>query len=193
MNETIFLGECPIIRPEGIYYGGRRVIRLGLEGFGLGDVERANPLPIGKYWVDVFDKDAPSFQGWLDSNKNAIHVDATQTFPAVTHWFEPDEPGRTWYLFSVKNPVQWEGPGLPTIATKEVQVSGDTVQRPAAPEDPLDQIQPPNFTDISKTLSRVPIYLAIGVAVVGGALIFYYMPRRAPPPPAPAPPRPVGS
>ena len=38
MNETIFLGECPIIRPEGIYYGGRRVIRLGLEGFGLGDV-----------------------------------------------------------------------------------------------------------------------------------------------------------
>lgn len=42
MNETIFLGgrpasgfgpglgECPVIRPEGIYYEGRRVIRLGL-------------------------------------------------------------------------------------------------------------------------------------------------------------------
>ncbi len=44
MNETIFLGECPIIRPEGIYYGGRRVIALdpsldlGLNGLGLGDV-----------------------------------------------------------------------------------------------------------------------------------------------------------
>ena len=44
MNETVFLGECPIIRPEGIYYGGRRVIALdpslssGLSGFGLGDI-----------------------------------------------------------------------------------------------------------------------------------------------------------
>jgi hypothetical protein len=40
INETLSLGECPIIRPEGIYYGGRRVIALdpGLSGFGLGDV-----------------------------------------------------------------------------------------------------------------------------------------------------------
>lgn len=38
INETAFLGECPIIRPEGIYYGGRRVISLGLRGVGLGDV-----------------------------------------------------------------------------------------------------------------------------------------------------------
>jgi hypothetical protein len=40
INETLFLGECPIIRPEGIYYGGRRVIALdpGLQGVGVGDV-----------------------------------------------------------------------------------------------------------------------------------------------------------
>lgn len=38
MNETIFLGGCPVIRPEGIYYEGRRVISLGLRGVGLGDV-----------------------------------------------------------------------------------------------------------------------------------------------------------
>lgn len=44
LNETAFLGECPIIRPEGIYYGGRKVIALdpslnsGLSGIGLGDV-----------------------------------------------------------------------------------------------------------------------------------------------------------
>lgn len=37
MNETIFLGGCPVVRPEGIYLNGRRVIRLGLEGVGLGD------------------------------------------------------------------------------------------------------------------------------------------------------------
>lgn len=33
------LGGCPVIRPEGIYYDGRRVIRLGLSAPGtLGDV-----------------------------------------------------------------------------------------------------------------------------------------------------------
>ena len=37
MNETVFLGECPVILPgDGIYYGGRRVIALA--GVGVGDV-----------------------------------------------------------------------------------------------------------------------------------------------------------
>ena len=36
MNEAIFLGGCPIIRPEGIYYEGRKVIALA--GVGVGDV-----------------------------------------------------------------------------------------------------------------------------------------------------------
>ncbi len=42
LNETLSFGvsECPIIRPEGIYFGGRKVIALtpGLSGVGLGDV-----------------------------------------------------------------------------------------------------------------------------------------------------------
>jgi len=37
VNEQLFLGGCPVIRPEGIYLDGQRVIRLGV-GFGLGDV-----------------------------------------------------------------------------------------------------------------------------------------------------------
>lgn len=37
INEQLFLGECPIVRPhDGIYYGGRRVIALA--GTGVGDV-----------------------------------------------------------------------------------------------------------------------------------------------------------
>jgi hypothetical protein len=35
-NETVFLGGCPVIQPEGIYLNGRRVIRLGLHGTGVG-------------------------------------------------------------------------------------------------------------------------------------------------------------
>lgn len=38
MNEMIFLGGCPVIRPEGIYVNGQRVIRIGMAGVGLGDV-----------------------------------------------------------------------------------------------------------------------------------------------------------
>lgn len=46
MNETISLGgasvvgfgECPVIQPDGIYYEGRRVIRLGMGDVGVGDV-----------------------------------------------------------------------------------------------------------------------------------------------------------
>jgi hypothetical protein len=38
MDETIFLGDCPVIRPEGIYLNGQRVIRLGMGGVGVGDV-----------------------------------------------------------------------------------------------------------------------------------------------------------
>ncbi len=38
IGETVFLGACPVIRPEGIYLNGRRVIRIGLHGVGLGDV-----------------------------------------------------------------------------------------------------------------------------------------------------------
>ncbi len=40
MNETISLGGCPVIRPEGIYYEGRRVIRFGMSGLsGPGEVQ----------------------------------------------------------------------------------------------------------------------------------------------------------
>jgi len=41
MNETVFLGGCPVIKPEGIYLDGRRVIRLDPTvgtALGVGDV-----------------------------------------------------------------------------------------------------------------------------------------------------------
>jgi hypothetical protein len=44
INETVFLGECPIIRPEGIYYGGRRVIALNPNLSGLGFLGDAGDL-----------------------------------------------------------------------------------------------------------------------------------------------------
>lgn len=48
MNEQVFLGGCPVIRPEGIYLDGRRVIRLGVSGVGVGDV--ADLLAYRRMW-----------------------------------------------------------------------------------------------------------------------------------------------
>lgn len=38
LGESAFLGGCPVVTPDGIYIEGQRIIRLGLQGVGLGDV-----------------------------------------------------------------------------------------------------------------------------------------------------------
>jgi hypothetical protein len=190
MNETIFLngapavgfGECPIIRPEGIYYGGRRVIRLD-PSLGVGAMERANPLPAGRYWVDVFTLQEAAFQDWLKRNKANVMVTTTESYDPID-----GNPGRVWRLFEVRTPVTWEGPGFPTIATPEIKTSEDTVQRPPPTKDPLDKLSDYG-TDVAKTAKAV-LWVVGGVVVivVGGALIMRYAPRPAPAP-APAPAR----
>jgi hypothetical protein len=185
INETLFLGECPIIRPEGIYYGGRKVIALdpGLQGVGVGAMQRANPLPIGKYWVDVFTPQEGAFRDWLQRNKANVVVTTTETFDPIDSY-----EGRVWRLFEVRAPVTWEGPGFPTIATPDIKSSDDTVQRPPKEKDPLDQITPPDPNAIAKTIGNaVKAVVIVGVVVVGGVLIVHYLPRPAPLPPSPTP------
>lgn len=104
-------------------------------------VERRNPLPPGRYWVDVFDRVAlsgpfagtneqQSFREWLKAFSFTLHVEATETHDS--------DPPRDWYLFRVEQPTPWLGPGFPTIATPDVKSSADTVQRPDPEKDPLD-------------------------------------------------------
>jgi hypothetical protein len=178
INETVFLGGCPVIRPEGIYLDGHRVIRLGMGGVGVGAVERANPLPPGKYWVDVFTPQEAAFQDWLHRNKANVIVTTTESFDPTMD----GSPGRVWRLFEVGTPVTWEGPGLPTIADPGVKSSEDTAQRPSPEKDPLDKLSDYG-TDVAKTAKAV-LWVVGGVVavVVGGVLIVRYLPRPAPAP-----------
>lgn len=96
-------------------------------------VERRNPLPAGRYWVDVFETQAPAFRDWLFKYAPSVRV-------VTTEHFSDTSPTRDWYLFTVTSPTPWSGPGLPTIADPSVTTSEDTSQRPA-PE-PL-----PSLTD----------------------------------------------
>jgi hypothetical protein len=63
-NETVFLGGCPVIRPEGIYVNGRRVIRIGLQGVGLGDV--GDLLAYRQMWEPFI---AAHLELWRDLNE----------------------------------------------------------------------------------------------------------------------------
>lgn len=38
-------------------------------------LERSNPLPPGRYWVDVSPADKPAFDGWLAANRGALAVE----------------------------------------------------------------------------------------------------------------------
>ncbi len=165
INETLFLGGCPVIRPEGIYLNGQRVIRLGMAG-----VERQNPLPAGRYWVDVFQPDADTFGAWLSSNKATVTVRATEHYDTT--------PPGDWYLFEVTVPTPWHGPGFPTVADSSVTSAGDTVQRP----DPVPSISTQIEQELAdlKSTSKATAWIGVAMlAVVGGALVVYYMPRRA--------------
>lgn len=90
-------------------------------------LERQNPLPLGRYWVDVFEEDWPRFDAWLELNKHFVTVHAVENH-------DDEDPERRWYLFSVTAPflVAWLGPGLPTIADTSIQSSEDTVEKPTA-------------------------------------------------------------
>lgn len=87
--------------------------------------ERRSPLPVGKYWVDVYEKDWGMFQDWLDRNRSIVKVIATEQY-------DEEDPKRQWFLFQVTGGPggeflpQWDGPGFPTIADAAINSSQDT-------------------------------------------------------------------
>jgi hypothetical protein len=98
-----------------------------------GRLERANPLPPGQYWIDIFAPKQAAWDAWLAKAGASVHV-------AVTEQYEGDEeagyPSRTWYQFDVLSPVQWGNPlavelGWPNIDKVTPKSSDDTVTKPS--------------------------------------------------------------
>jgi len=77
MNEHLFLNGCPIIRPEGIYLDGARVISLGLRGVGLGDV--GDLLAYRQAWEPFIDG---HLQLWRRVNELLERAPTAQKCPA---------------------------------------------------------------------------------------------------------------
>lgn len=119
---------------DAVLAGLHRASRAGCGcscAHGVGAVQRANPLPAGRYWVDVFATDSPDFSSWLAANRSTVSIVSTEHFDA-----NAGGPARDWVLFQVSAPTPWSGPGFPTIADASVTSSSDTAQRPDPAPDP---------------------------------------------------------
>lgn len=138
--------------------------------FSIGAVERRNPLPPGRYWIDVFGADIEPFDMWLKGNGAIGFVDvlSTEFFdgqPAVPPFLDA-RPARNWILFRVNahtpfNQIEF---GFPTIAGNDINTSSDTAQRPDPEEGPnlarillLSGVTILGFLAISTYLSTRPI------------------------------------
>jgi hypothetical protein len=122
-------------------------------------IERRNPLPVGKYWVDVFEPHIPDFRMWLDKHEDSIKIEKQENFPFADGPYPP----HNWYLFSVLSETPWEGPGFPDIATEERE-SKDTADRGPAEKSGLESIE--------ETVEKAGNFLIIG-ALVGAAYVGY--------------------
>lgn len=98
-------------------------------------LERENPLPVGVYWLDVWEKDQAMFRKWLADNREKVEVIRT-----ASHKRTSEYPARDWYLFKTHEPVRWEGPGFPTIATEDLQ-EHETADRPPPPKPTIERLE----------------------------------------------------
>ena len=130
-------------------------------------VQRQNPLPKGRYWVDIVDtKHDPGarlyFASWLLRNSKSVKVVRVEHFDRLRHGADRD-----WYLFDVSAPVRWEtdrGFGLPTIVKSgenptaaPVLSAADTATTPA-PTSLSDQ-----FRDFLNDAKSVVLIIGLGI------------------------------
>jgi hypothetical protein len=134
-------------------------------------LERKNPLPVGRYWVDVPSGDLPAFQQWLAERPSQIHVDGTAerlSYNWLNNLGGAFGANVTWYVFKVLSPVPWFGPGYPTIATADIVSIDDTVQRPPPEPGFLDQM-----LGASGSMPTVAKYAIWGGAALGAGLLVW--------------------
>lgn len=130
-------------------------------------VERRNPLPVGRYWIDVIDTRARPglrlrFAEWLGGNRSSVRVVRREQFGGLL-----TGAPRDWYLFEVMSPVTWPataGFGYPSIARSEtaptapeVRQASDTAQMPP-PEPSMGQ----RLTDLMSGASTLGV-IALGI------------------------------
>jgi len=128
----------------------------------VGALMRESPVPPGAYWVDVLTAKQDAFNLWLRANAGKLVVRETRPFPAG---------GGHTYLFEVKEPVHWEGPGYPTIIERGATIE-ETVDRPDPEPSGLSQIE-----DILPSPKAAALSFFL-LALVGGGVAAFLLSRQ---------------
>lgn len=145
----------------------------------VGQLERRNPLPPGRYWTDVFDKQLAAWNAWAIANVKSgkIKIVKAENFTAdplrsgewLPSFLRPDNagtiPARLWVLFDVLEPATWNAQQMgfyPTIATPNVKTSADTAQNPPGPS-PLEEIEDAAASAIKPLAWAAGAYLALSL------------------------------
>lgn len=118
---------------------------------------RQNPIPVGRYWIDVFAKDMSRFQTWLGQNVSTVRTETTQHFDT--------DPPRDWFLLNVTAPTPALGWDFLTVAGPGVQTSDDTVQKPPPEKEP----------EITDVIDKVAVTAGL---LLGGYLLVNLISRR---------------
>lgn len=140
---------------------------LAEQRYSTGRLVRTEPLPIGRYWIDIFHEPIANksiFDTWLINGKaaGAVIIERTESRGA-----DDGGPARDWYIFQIVKPWGWgiaEWVGWPNDAPANIQTSDDTVQKPPPEPGPFDV---GGLFGSGGQLSWVP-YVAGGAVLVAG-------------------------
>jgi hypothetical protein len=130
-------------------------------------IERRRPLPAGRYWIDVFDKNRDVWEIWRNAMAHVGHlkVQHTESFDAVG-----DNEPHDFLIFSTNAetigwPEQIQGPN---VAGPEIQSSDDTLDRPDPTPEIIDQLSTAvgSATSGAKTVLTVGLGVAVVAALV---------------------------
>ncbi len=114
-----------------------------------------DPLPVGRYWIDIFEKGLPAWVQWSAAHVQSLNIEKTQFFAGGTEWTIQSNPywipglpmyipgtatvpDRTFIIFRVNAPVPWgiaTDVGWPNTAPASIQSSQDT----STAQDVIDQ------------------------------------------------------
>ena len=143
-------------------------------------VVRENPLPVGRYWLDLIgDSKRVSFEGGVkglnEAHPGLVHVISTAHHNAGE---DGNEQPRDWVLFATTAPAIWdfEAIGTPTVAAPSVMSEGDTVQRPppepGAAEQIADALAAAKRAALSTTQAvQTVAYVFVGAVLLAGVII----------------------
>jgi hypothetical protein len=114
-------------------------------------LERRNPLPAGRYWIDIAPNLQARWAAWAVVNQPFVETTST----ASSGW--------TWVLFHTSAALPWAKElGFPTIAPPDVHTEQQAKAYPVIDTDPASQL-----SSLFQGVGNVLVLLAIAAYFKG--------------------------